>query len=47
MGTHAVKSIEESVEEVGGGQILQSVDVVVDLVQGHSLRIDERGAARV
>lgn len=42
--TYAIKSVEEGVEQVGGRDLLRLIQLVIDLVQGHLLGIDQRVA---
>jgi len=44
--TYSVQSIQESVEEVGCGNFLWLVDLIINLVQRDILRI-EQGKARI
>ena len=37
-----IESVEEGVEEVGCGNLLWFIDIVIGLVQGDGLRVDER-----
>lgn len=40
--TYTIESIKESVEQVGGRNLFRFINLVINLVESHGLRVDKR-----